>query len=143
MNEINMDTFKTILEKYLYENHPELPDRENQLEKRSLRALCTYEELIAKGADHQTALETACIDLEDGFGFSLFKFLYELSNNFTEIQDEIRRDFCIAILPECQKVSDNLSYADMEDWEAYYYFEGKMAEVIPCSVVPWNQRCCE
>jgi hypothetical protein len=136
MNEITIDKFKTILEKYLYENHPELPDKEKQLEKRSLRALRTYDELTAKGIDHETALEKACLELTGGFGFSLFHFLYELSYDFDEISDEIRRDFCISILPECRKISDSLSYEGMEDWDAYYHFEGKMAEVIQRRISP-------
>jgi len=130
MNEITINTFKTILEKFLFENHPELPDKEKQLEKRSLRAICTYNELTEKDADHQTALEIACLELTDGFGFSLFQFLYELSNAFTEISEETRRDFCIAILPECEKISKNLLYEGKEDWEVYYYFEEKMSEII-------------
>ena len=130
MNKINIDTFKTILEKLLYEKHPELTDKENLLEKRSLRALNTYNELIAKGTDHQAALETACRELTSGFGFSLFQFIYELSYDFTEISDETRRNFCIEILSECQKVSDSLAYEGMEDWEAYFYFESEIAKVI-------------
>ena len=131
MNKINQKYFKTILEKYLNNNHPELADREKHLENRSLKALQTYRELSGKGATHQTALEVACLELTDGFGFSLFQFLYDLvCNDFTEIPDETRRDFCIAILPECQKIRDSLSYEDMEDWEAYFHFEEKMAEAI-------------
>jgi hypothetical protein len=130
MNKISIDTFKNILEKYLYENHPELPDRENQLEKRSLRAVRTYNELTEKGATHETALEHATLELTSGFGFSLFQFLLELSCYFSEISEENRREFCISILSECWKVSDSLSYEGMEDGEAYYYFEGKMEEMI-------------
>jgi hypothetical protein len=130
MNEITIDKFKTILEKYLYENHPELPDKEEQLGKRSLRALRTYDELTAKGIDHETALEKACLELTGGFGFSLYQFLYELSYDFDEISDETRWDFCISILPECRKVSEILNYEGMEEWEAYDHFEEKMVEVI-------------
>ena len=42
----------------------------------------------------------------------------------------MRRDFCIAILPECKIVSESLSYDGMDDWDARFYFEEKMSEVI-------------
>ena len=131
MNRINQAYFKTILENYLNENFPEIADREKHLENRSRRALQTYRELSGKGAAHQTALEIASLELTDGFGFSLFQFLYELvCEDFAEIPDETRRDFCISILPECKKVSESLNDNGMDDWEARYHFEEKMSEVI-------------
>jgi hypothetical protein len=73
----------------------------------------------------------ATCELTDGFGFSLYQFLYDLvCADFTEIPDETRRDFCISILPECRKVSESLNYDGMDEWEAYDYFEEKMGEVI-------------
>lgn len=131
MGNINVEYFRTVLEKFLDRNHPGLPNREEHLETRSKKALHTYRELSGKGACYQTALEVASLELTDGFGFSLFQFLYDLVfDHFQEIPDEIRRDFCIAILPECTKVKNSLSYEGMEECDAYYYFEGKMEEVI-------------
>ena len=135
MSKINQQYFKTILEKYLNENYPELADMENHLENRSRQAMQTYRELSGKGATHETALEIAHLELTDGFGFSLFQFLYNLiGDDFSEIPDEIHRDFCIAILPECTKVNESLSYDGMDDYEARFYFEEKMSEVIQKAV---------
>jgi hypothetical protein len=131
MTRINQHYFKSILEKYLNEKHPEIVDKVQLLENRSLRALQTYRELSRKGATHETALECATLELTDGFGFSLYQFLYDLvSADFTEIPDETRRDFCISILPECLKISESLNYDNMEEWEAYYHFEEKMGEAV-------------
>ena len=135
MSRINQQYFKTILEKYLNEHYPEIADRDKHLENRSLKAVQTYRELSGKGATHETALEMAHLELTDGFGFSMFQFLYHLiGEDFSEIPDEIRRDFCIAILPECKKIGESLSYEGMEDDEAYYYFEEKMSEIIQKAV---------
>ena len=135
MNKINQQYFKSILDKYLNENYPEIADREKQLKNRSLKAVQTYRELSGKGVTHETALEMAHLELTDGFGFSLFQFLYNLiCDDFTEIPDETRRDFCIAILPECKKVKESLSYDGMDDYEARFYFEEKMSEVIQKAV---------
>lgn len=131
MKRISIEYFKSILEKYMDANFPELPDKEEQMETRSKRALLTYRELSGKGACHQTSLEAACLELTDGFGFPLFRFIYDLVfDHFNEIPDEIRRDFCLSILPECIRVRDSLSYDGMEECDAYDYFEEKMVEVI-------------
>jgi hypothetical protein len=133
MNTISQPYFRALLENYLNENHPKIADREELLENRSKRALQTYRELSGKGAAHETALEIACLELTDGLGFSMYQFLYQLiCEDFAEIPDEKRRDFCFAIFPECQKISDSLSYDGMDEWEARFHFEEKMAEVIQC-----------
>ena len=132
MSTISREYFRSILEQFLDENHPELPDREKLLENRSERALQTYCELSEKGTDRSVALEAAIGELTGGFGFSLFQFIYGLvCDDFSEeITDETRRDFCIAILPECRKTAERLSYEDMDEWEARYRFEEKMTEII-------------
>jgi hypothetical protein len=131
MNRINIEYFTALLEKYLEEKFPGFPDRDEQVKARSRKALQAYRELAGKGVCHQTALEIACLELTDSLGFSLFQFLYDMVfDDFKEIPDETRRDFCISILPECQKASLNLSCEGMEEWEARFHFEERMSGII-------------
>ena len=120
----DVEIFKEHLVSFLKENHPHLMGNERLLVSRSLSAVKTFNEIYGKGYDYRVAMETACLELIDGFGFSLFRFLKNfVDNDFTEIPVEKRWDFCLAILPDCQKAYDNLSFDGMEDWQARYLLE--------------------
>ena len=128
---IQADYFETMLAAFLYEKHPHMAGDKKLITSRSKAAFKTYGEICAKGYDHFLALERACMELIDGLQFSLYQFLYDmLTDDFNEIADEERRDFCLAILPECQKAYNSLSFDGLEDWEARYKLEEKIAEII-------------
>ena len=136
-----IDYFSSLLESFFYEKHPELSGDTQLLKQRSRKALCTYQELYDKGISPNNALEAACLEMTGGFGFSLYQFLYDLIfDDFKEIPDEKRRDFCLSILPECQKTYNNLSFDGMEDWEAYYLLEEKMVEIIQIFEVDFTNK---
>ena len=129
---IQTDYFEKMLIAFLDEKHPHMSSDKKLVASRSKSAFKTYEEVCAKGYDHCVALEIACLELIDGLQFSFYLYIYQwVCDHFTnEIPDEKRRDFCLAILPKCQRVIDKYDFSDTDPDIASYRMETEIEKII-------------
>ena len=77
--------FRSVLEQYLNERHPEIMESTSFIESRADEALTAYADAVKNGASHIEAEETANEILYKGLHFSAYNMIVEvLWNEFSE-----------------------------------------------------------